>query len=287
MTQANTTSNILKFIDFNLLFRGHISLAEVEAEFSHEPSLVGTGFYAYTDQNPESVEYEQNSKRYFQSSHFKPLYEYPAKEFIRDVKNYFSRVLASDNSAPMQSETILNFPDTLVMARLIQAILNGNPVNVIYTSLTSGSSSRDLVPHSIVDNGLRWHLRAYDRKSNEFRDFVLTRISKVTIKGDAVSDHELRVGDDQWQKIIKLEIKPHPNNIAQATAIEMDYGMLDGQLSVTTRAALAGYLLRRWNVDCSPDAKLNGSEYQLWLSNANLLLHVPSLSIAPGSVLAS
>jgi hypothetical protein len=45
----------------------------------------------------------------------------------------------------------------------------------------------------------------------------------------------------------------------------LDFPMTDGVLRVRARAALAGYVLRRWNVDCSPDHGLRGPEYSLWL----------------------
>jgi len=40
--------------------------------------------------------------------------------------------------------------------------------------------------------------------------------------------------------------------------IEMDYTMQDGALKVNVRAAVAGYMLRRWNVDCTEDHSLKG-----------------------------
>ena len=162
-----------------------------------------------------------------------------------------------------------------------QAILNNKAVSVIYTSLSSGSNARELVPHSIVDNGLRWHVRAFDRKSQSFRDFVLTRISKVAIK-DTPNEGESAQSDAEWQRIIPLQLVPHPKNIEHPTAIEMDYGMENEQLFIKVRAAMAGYLLRRWNVDCTERGTLRGAEYQLWLQNRFALNDVGNLAIAPG-----
>ena len=38
--------------------------------------------------------------------------------------------------------------------------------------MTSGKTQRVIVPFALVDTGLRWHVRAYDRKRNGFRDFL-------------------------------------------------------------------------------------------------------------------
>ena len=58
--------------------------------------------------------------------------------------------------------------------------------------------------------------------------------------------------------------------------------MREGRLRVELRAALAGYLLRRWNVDCSVGHTLQGAEYQLALANAPALYGVKNLQLAPG-----
>jgi len=57
-------------------------------------------------------------------------------------------------------------------------------------SISSGKSEREIVPFALIDNGLRWHVRSFDRKSQEFRDFVITRIKNpVVLKGQPVAAH--------------------------------------------------------------------------------------------------
>jgi hypothetical protein len=94
--------------------------------------------------------------------------------------------------------------------------------------------------------------------------------------------HEDKLEDHQWQRIMPLQLVPHPNNVQFPTAIEMDYGMNDGVLNLDVRAAFAGYLLRRWNVDCTENASLKGGEYQTWLRNQQTLYGEENLAIAPG-----
>ena len=110
---------------------------------------------------------------------------------------------------------------------------------------------------------------------------MLTRISKVTII-DTPNEEESAQSDTEWQHLIPLQLVPHPKNIEHPTAIEMDYGMENSQLLINVRAAMAGYLLRRWNVDCSERGTLEGAEYQLWLQNRFTLNDVRNLAIAPG-----
>jgi hypothetical protein len=65
---------------------------------------------------------------------------------------------------------------------------------------------------------------------------------------------------------------------------EIDYGMIDCMLNLNVRAALAGYLLSRWNVDCTENASLKGGEYQLWLRNQQTLYGAENLASAPGYI---
>jgi hypothetical protein len=74
----------------------------------------------------------------------------------------------------------------------------------------------------------------------------------------------------------------HPINVQYPTAIELDYGMQNSQLLIEVRAAMAGYLLRRCNVDCTERGTLQGAKYQLWLQNRFTLRDVDNLAIAPG-----
>jgi len=82
-------------------------------------------------------------------------------------------------------------------------------------------------------------------------------------------------------RIVELEIVPHPS-LKHPETIAMDYCMERNILQVNVRAAVAGYLLRRWNIDCSEQHSLKGNEYHLWLKNYPALYGVDNLVIAPG-----
>lgn len=81
--------------------------------------------------------------------------------------------------------------------------------------------------------------------------------------------------------MVSLVITSH-KNLKYPETIEFDFGMNNGQLVKHVRGSLAGYLLRRWNVDCSATGSLEGDEYQLRLQNIEELTHIDSLYLAPG-----
>ena len=275
----------LAYIDFCLLFKGAIYRQDLINRFEVGLSAGSRDFNLYKELAPENLDYDSSGKRYYQTAQFKPLFEHDAQRTLTKLANDLSDGFDAigDMHFPVEAPSSLNIPDIFIVAKLVQAILNNKVVSVIYTSLSSGSNARELVPHAIVDNGLRWHVRAYDRKSNSFRDFVLTRISKVTLKQSPAAE-ERSEQDAEWHRMLPLQLVPHPKNVSFPTAIEMDYGMENSQLLINVRAAMAGYLLRRWNVDCTERATLKGAEYQLWLQNRFTLNNVENLAIAPGYI---
>ncbi len=274
----------LAYIDFKLYFTGMVTRSEIVSHFELGLAAATRDLKIYKERAPENMVYNNVEKKYFITTQFKPIIKHEARRTLIKLANNISDGFDSigDTSFPIESPSPLNVPEIDIIAKLSQAIINNKPINVIYTSLSSGSAARELVPHSIVDNGLRWHLRAYDRQSKSFRDFVLTRITKVTILTQTPSTEEDKLEDHQWMRMVPLQIIPHPKNVEHPTAIKLDFGMENGMLEVNVRAAMAGYLLRRWNVDCSEKGSLSGSEYQLYLQNIQTLYGADNLSIAPG-----
>jgi predicted DNA-binding transcriptional regulator YafY len=138
-----------------------------------------------------------------------------------------------------------------------------------------------LAPLALADTGLRWHLRAFDQIRDRFSDFVLTRITKTTCLNQSIPENQSLQFDTQWARVVHLELGPHPG-VKHAEAIEADYGMRAGKLSLDIRAPLVGYALRRWAVDCSEGSILNPQEFQLRLLNLPTLYGVESAVLSPG-----
>jgi len=274
----------LSFIDFSLLFKGSINRKELTEKFEMGMANATRDLTLYKELAPQNIDFNAKDRTYLQAKNFKPLFSYNSKQTLAKLANKisdgFDGVL--EIAFPVDAPHQLNVPDIFIVAKIVQAILKGKAISIIYTSLSSGSKAREIVPHTIVDNGLRWHVRGFDRKSGSFRDFVITRISKVTIKDNEVEAFEEEINDHQWVRMMDLSIVPHPNNVQYPQAIMMDYGMENGVLELKVRAALVGYLLRRWNIDCSKNADLEGGEYQLWLRNRITLYGAENLILAPG-----
>ena len=111
---------------------------------------------------------------------------------------------------------------------------------------------------------------------------MLTRISRPgLLKGQKGEPTESSEQDIQWTRIVELELVPHPDQ-PRPEVTKMDYGMQKGVLRIKLRAATAGYTLRKWSVDCSPDHSLRGHEFRLWLKISSAILGVRNAILAPG-----
>jgi hypothetical protein len=274
----------LAFIDFLLMFKGSFSRSDLTTKFEMGMANATRDISLYRELSPQNAEFDNPTKTYLQTKQFKAIFDYEPRKTLAKLANKISDGFdgVMEVAFPVEAPLQLNVPDINIVAKLVQAILNKKVISIIYTSLSSGSKAREIIPHTIVDNGLRWHVRAFDRNTNSFRDFVITRISKVTLHDNPIEVFEKETQDDQWMRKMDLHLVPHPTNIEFPQAIELDYGMDNGLLKITVRAALVGYLLRRWNVDCSETGNLSGAEYQLYLRNTKTLYGAENLAIAPG-----
>ena len=76
-------------------------------------------------------------------------------------------------------------------APVTRAIYQRKAVRMRYFSHSSERSEREIVPFALANDGLRWHVRAFDRKSQEFRDFVFTRMKSTELLDGNLARHEL------------------------------------------------------------------------------------------------
>lgn len=273
----------LLHIDFRAYFLGDVGRSDLVKRFGIKAAAATRDLKIYTDLAPNNLTYDTKSKAFHYASRFKPLFQYSGSQVLAALSQGFGEDFVGSPSPLVACETPaqLNKPKLDILSVITRAIHLHRAVKVEYSSTNSGTGMRELVPLVLVDNGLRWHIRTYDRKNNRFGDFVITRITKAELIDSPRAEHEDLKHDIQWNRIVEMELVPHPNR-EHKRPIELDYDMTNGVLKQNVRAAVAGYVLRRWNVDCTEDHSLDGDEYQLWLRNRAALYGVDNLFLAPG-----
>jgi len=274
----------LAFVELRIRFIGEIRRQELVSRFGIQSAAATRDLALYKEIAPGNIDYDAKAKAYGLGTTFRPVFDFPPERVMSWLTQGFGDGEPMYISAWVISERpfCLTYPDLDVLAGVTRAIHQECPLGIEYHSISSGHTEREIVPFALIDNGLRWHVRAFDRKSQEFRDFVITRIKNpVVLKGLSVAPHERNDQDIQWTRVVELELVPHPDQ-PRPEITEMDYSMEEGVLRMKLRAATAGYILRRWSVDCSPDHSLRGHEYRLWLKDSLALYGVANATLAPG-----
>ncbi|MBL4672364.1 MAG: WYL domain-containing protein [Arenicella sp.] len=275
----------LAHIEFRAYFLGGVGRKDILTRFGIGEAAATRDFTKYNELAPKNLTYDPRKKLYIPTDGIKPIFEYSTSRVLSTLAEGFGDGLKEGHSINLvfETPTQLNRPKLPVLAVISRAISNNEVLEVGYRSLSSGETRREIIPFALVDNGLRWHIRAYDRRRERFTDFVLTRISKPKLlHAEKIEEHEKSSNDHQWNSIVPLELIPHPT-IQYKETIEGDYNMRNGALKIKLRAAVAGYVLRRWNVDCSPNHHLKGDEYHLALKNLDVLDgNVDTMVLAPG-----
>lgn len=271
------------YIDFRLYFFGEIGRPDLIERFGVAPAGATRDLALYREIAPQNITFDGSNKIYRIGQAFSPLSDHASQRVLSAVALGFGDGVsgAMQPLLPCESPSALSNPRMDVLAPICRAIHAKRPIAIRYHSMSSGESERIIVPFALVDTGLRWHVRAFDRKSGEFRDFVVTRIEAPTLVDEEPKANERPDNDIQWTRIVELDLVPHPR-LARPEIIKMDYGMTDGSIRMRVRAAVAGYMLLRWSVDASPNHSLTEEQYRLWLSDPLALYGVENAKLAPG-----
>ena len=127
----------------------------------------------------------------------------------------------------------------------------------MYLSMSDRGSetSRVIEPHALVNTGFRWHVRAYNEETYDFRDFVLSRFVSAKLINEAAESSASY--DDDWVEIVSLQLAPHPGlDEKKKQSLLIDYGVSE-MIEISVRRALIGYVLQRLSVDTTADHALN------------------------------
>lgn len=273
----------LAYIDFRLYFVGEVGRPDLTSRFGLASAAATRDLALYREVAPHNIEFDGSNKIYRIGKAFTPLFDHPPQRVLSVLSLGFGDGVGGSAQPvlPCQTPSALSSPRMDILAPICRAIHAQRPVAIRYYSVSSGESERVITPFALVDSGLRWHVRAFDRKTGEFRDFVITRIESPEILEEPIKIGESPVDDIQWTRIVEIELVPHPDQPRPEITLR-DYSFTGGVLLLKLRAATAGYMLRRWSVDCSPDHRLRGPQYRLWLKDHLALYGVKNALLAPG-----
>lgn len=250
----------LEFIDFRLRWDRTVNRGELVDYFRISSQQASADLAMYRKLAPQNLEYDKNLKTYRATANFKPAVA------RADAQVFLNRLMAlsTGNLVPSASfigwrppHDIVRFParpiDTGTLLRILWAIRDGEELRVLYQSMRRPApTARWIAPHALAYDGLRWHVRAWCHENADFRDFVISRVQGVQASRKSTVSADT---DTWWHTFVDVVVKPRSElTEAQKSAIEVDFGMTAGRLTLNCRKALAFYLLRQLQLD-RPDGQ--------------------------------
>lgn len=258
----------LQFIEAILLWEGSVQRRDVCEVFQVTPNHLTRDFKLYRNHNQGALEYDVETRSYRRGKRFKPVFASGSpEEYLALLQAY--KVSGSTAVIPALGHAVtaevLPPPagriDPAVLKEVIRAIRDGTGVAVTYQSFSEGSpSKRTLWPHTLVHTGDRWHARAYDDRHEEFRDFVLVRITQAEPRETTSPSPPQE--DRSWQEFETVEIVPASGlSPSQREVIAREYGMTQTKggyvWKTELRKSLVPYFLYRHRLDMRESKQRN------------------------------
>jgi predicted DNA-binding transcriptional regulator YafY len=201
---------------------------------------------------PGNLVYDRHLKGYVPSGHFKPMVTTGQSSEYQDLlarQDSLSSMFESLDLSRSEN-TIVRSPQRVIRPEVMRAVVaatrQGRILKTEYTSLSPARTQQQtLEPHTLICVGNSWHLRAWCDKNREFRDFALSRF-RGTPSVLRQKSHNTLLQDDDWNRQTTIVLMPDSRlSTDQQEIIAADYGMHDHRLELSTRVALAPYLLSR------------------------------------------
>ena len=250
----------LAFIDDCLLWAGRVNRSDLIQRFGISTPQASSDISKYFDIAPQNGRYDRKNKCYVVDATFSPAFsKCKPSEALEQMKTQdattpgYSPPWASgvvvESAVPRTGRGVNSF----VVAALISAVRANKMVEVEYHSLNSlEPSKRRISPHAFVDDGDRWHVRAWSSEREQFRDFLVSRISHVS---DLSKPGISPTMDKEWHSIVTLRLAPNPklSDGAKRALIE-EYRMANNVVEMDVRVCLAFYVENRLGLDLNDDA---------------------------------
>lgn len=251
----------LEFIDFRLRWDGKLNRGDLTDFFGISVPQASLDIAKYTELAPDNLTYDRSSRVYIAGQVFRPLYtSSDAGRYLNELLSQAAGLDESQGSFLAWAPPVATVPSPGrtfridVLVALLRAIREGTALRVLYQSMTrSHPTNRVLAPHALAHDGFRWHARAFCHTRKQFRDFVIARMLEANGFESAASSPD---DDKEWHTMVPLVLVAHPKlSESHKRAIELDFGMKDGQVEFQCRQAFLFYALRHLRLDLESSAK--------------------------------
>lgn len=222
------------FLETRVYWAGGVTAGELGAAFGISRQSAQAVISEYDRLMPGNIEYNGSLRRHVVQPGFRP-------GFIREGSGAFLDYLRGQGLIGRYLEELewseIPFYDADRATRprlndeMVREALMGlyrqRTVTIKYRS-KQRTTLRTISPHHLVFAANRYHLRAYCRLTDDFRDFALSRILWAAVGDEGwVSDEE----DVEWHTFVEIAFRIHPGLPEETQdALRRDYGLESGDL---------------------------------------------------------
>ena len=270
----------LQYIEIMAFYTGVVSRSDIARTFGLSDAAATKDLNLYNQIAPDNLIYKHSVFGFIPSERFEAVIaDLTPQACLPMIANNLTIVGGAETQhlvygipvEPLPLPTRL--PTQNILAQIFRATKHHKKLRVEYLSLSDRHDDQDAVnqqriiePHALINTGIRWHVRAYNEETFDFRDFVLSRIHEATVLNEpAESSPEF---DDSWVEMVTVQLTPHPKlSERKRKSLLLDYAAKGEIIELNVRGSLLGYLLQRLSVDTTVDFSMNPNAYQLVIVN--------------------
>lgn len=237
----------LRLIERAVWWRGWVGRPDLVAMFGISAAQASSDLQKYQELNPGALSYQMSRKRYEGAPGMRCVLHEPSLEegmatFL--MESPVAGGMLASAGGPRVAAVVpprREVPPGVSRA-VFHAVCGGRRLRIHYASVRSSSRAwRWIVPHAFGHDGLRWHVRAWCERAEQFRDFVLGRIRDTEWPEAAAGELP---PDEAWDEMIACRYVVNRGlGAEQREALMLDYGTdSDGVLTIRCRRAMRQYV---------------------------------------------
>lgn len=232
----------LEFIEQAAFWRGWVQRSDLTGEFGISLPQASADLQAYLALNPEGLEYDLKAKHYAASPDM--VLKLSSPELGQAITRFLA--IEAKSSVSRDRVALIDLPyrttPTNVSRDLFRAVVRKLGVEIYYFSIRSSTEGwRWITPHAFAHDGYRWHVRAFCHRDKTYKDFVIGRISKTK---PPLPHEKPACQDADWDTYETIKLRPHSKlSDTQRRAIELDFEMKRGAVSLSVRRSMKNYTL--------------------------------------------
>lgn len=228
------------FLELLLIWEGRIQPKHLAEQFELSEKLAKHVIQKYKNLYPENIQYHGATDSY------QPGLNMVAQFCAGHLQEYMQFM------ANAQTVSMLEIPNRNLRPELVrpilQAIREQTRLEIAYASVSNPEfSSRVIQPHHLVFDGMRWHVRGFCEKNQDYRDFVLSRFQPDSPANLLDAADHFDIQDEAWNHVLDVSFMPDPRlDDNRARIIALDYDMQESEKGFRKTLKVRQALLMYW-----------------------------------------